>query len=306
MDTVVAIRLAVPAEGASRYGAPVRSAFGWFARVEAACSRFDPASEVCGLLGRVGEPVRVSAVLLESVGVALELAEATGGAFDPAVGHLLEARGFDRHYRTGRTFRSCIDPCARPSYREVELDREAGTITLHRPLLLDLGAVAKGLAVDLAAEQLARLAPGVAVDAGGDCLVRGCTATGRPWRVGIQHPCEPERLLTTVEVPAGAVCTSGGYARRGGGRRQAGHLLDARSGRTAERIISATVVAPTAMAADALSTAALLLGPTGGLRLLEDSGVEGLLVTADLEQVATSGFDALVADAARSQGPVPT
>jgi FAD:protein FMN transferase len=305
MDTVVAIQVAVPAEAAPRYHAAVRSAFDWFARVEAACSRFDPASEVCGLLGRVGEPVRVSAVLLECVAVALELAEATGGAFDPAVGHLLEARGFDRHYRTGLTFRSGIEPCARPSFRDVELDRDAGTITLHRPLLLDLGAIAKGLAVDLAAEQLARLAPGVAVDAGGDCLVRGSTTTGRPWRVGIQHPRESERLLTVVEVPAGAVCTSGGYARRGHGPLHAQHLIDARSGRAVAGIASATVVAPTALAADALATAALLLGPTGGLRLLEASGVEGLLVTADLEPVATSGFGALVVGVARSQGTLP-
>ena len=297
MDSVVAIQLAVPADTAPRYRAAVRSAFGWFARVEAACSRFDPVSEVCGLLRRVGEPVRVSPMLLESVAVALAVAEATGGAFNPAVGHLLEARGFDRHYRTGRTVRSGIDPCARPSFRDVELDREAGTITLHRPLLLDLGAVAKGLAVDLAAEQLATHAPGVAVDAGGDCLVRGSTTAGRPWRVGIQGPRQPGRLLTAVEVPAGAVCTSGLYARHG-------HLLDARSGRSAEGVISATVVAPTAMAADALSAAALLLGPSGGLRLLEASGVEGLLVTADHEQIATSGFGALV-DPVAEFGEVP-
>jgi FAD:protein FMN transferase len=305
MDTVVTVQLAVPAGAAPRYQAAARRAFGWFARVEAACSRFDPASEVCGLLRRVGEPVRASPILFESVAVALELAEATGGAFDPAVGHLLEGRGYNRHYRTGRTARSGIDPSARPSFQDVELDRDTGTIVLRRPVLLDLGAVAKGLAVDLAAEQLARLAPGVVVDAGGDCVVRGATMTGRPWRVGIRHPLQPGRLLTAVELAAGAVCTSGGYARRGRGPLQAGHLIDARSGRAAEGIVSATVVAPTAMAADALSTAALLLGPTDGPRLLQASGVEGLLVTADLEQIATAGFSALVVDAPRSPGPVP-
>ena len=209
------------------------------------------------------------------------------------MGHLLEQRGFNRHYRTGQTARSGIDPRARPSFRDVQLDRDAGTITLRRPVLLDLGAVAKGLAADLAAEQLAAHVPGVAVDAGGDCLVRGSPMAGRPWRVGIRHPRRPERLLTVVKVPAGAVCTCGGYARHG-------HLLDARSGRSADSIISATVVTPTAMAADALSTAALLLRPDGGPRLLEASGVEGLLVTADLELIATGGFGALVADATRS------
>ena len=125
------------------------------------------------LTAQVGIAVPASAILYEAVQFALVVAEESGGAFDPTIGYSMETRGFNREYRTEshhpnrtRTWAS------RPSYRDVRLDPDRRTITLVRPLILDLGAVAKGLAIDMAARELKPFED-YAIDAGGDLLCRG-------------------------------------------------------------------------------------------------------------------------------------
>jgi len=88
-------------------------------------------------------------------------------------------------------------------------------------------------------------------------------------------------LARTLRVTDTAVCTSGDYERRSPGPSAASHILDARTGRPTTDLASVTVVAPTAMAADGLSTAAMVLGRERGLAFLEDQGVGGLLMSPD-------------------------
>ena len=256
----------------------------WFRRVEASCSRFDPASEVCQLAQRVGVPVRVSPVLFEATQFAIAVADASGGAFDPTIGADLEAYGFNVEYRSGAVVSSGVMPDAGASYRDVLLDPEQRTLTLRRPLLLDLGGVAKGLAVDLAARELAPLEH-FAIDAGGDLLLAGHNAADEPWAIGIRHPREDGQLIETLRLTNCAVCTSGDYARR---TTSGHHLLDARTRHSANAVASLTVIAPTAMVADALGTAAFALGPVDGVRFLEQQGVEGFGVTPALERFGTA------------------
>lgn len=329
MDTFVTIKIVgreprVGANGSGPRGemadreAALDRAFDWFRHVEAACSRFDPASELSLVSARVGVAVPASPMLCEAVRFALAVAEASGGAFDPTVGQAMAARGFDRNYVTGR--RLNVSPSLeRVSYRDVHVDIERRTITIERPLLLDLGAVAKGLAIDMAAQEL-RPFENFAIDAGGDLYLSGVNEEGDIWTTGIRHPRRTETLLGTLHVSDKAVCTSGDYARRAAPadgdnpvqreiqRATTGglvgeswsHLMDPRSlegagaGRSsitaAGRTISATVVAPTAMLADALATAAFVLGPVEGVALLEGQQVDGLIVSPDLTQHATQGM----------------
>ena len=279
MDTVISIQVVNEAEE-SVVRPALQRALDWFATVERACSRFDPNSELRQLLARPGEPVQVGPVLFEAVRFALALARLTGGAFDPTVGRLLERHGFNRHYLTGQTIMSdAADPGAR--YQDVRLG--AGrTITLRRPLVLDLGAVAKGLAIDLAACEL-RAIENFCIEAGGDLFASGHNGDGLPWRVGIQDPRDPGALATTLEISDQAVCTSGDYQRRNASGH---HLVDPRTGQSATGLASVSVVAPTAMAADGLATAAFILGLDGGRKLLDQAGVEGVLITAWGELVA--------------------
>jgi thiamine biosynthesis lipoprotein len=158
-------------------------------------------------------------------------------------------------------------------------------------LVLDLGAVAKGLAVDLAARALSGM-KNFAIDAGGDLYFGGHNVDGDPWSVGIRHPRNEHELFATLRVSNMAVCTSGDYERRSpngedGGEEGEHHILNPRTGASPTMVASATVVAPTAMVADALATAAFVLGPTDGLRLLNRHGVDGLLLTPGMEQFMT-------------------
>ena len=267
--------------------AAIARAFGWFRRIEECCSRFEPGSEVSKLASHVGVPIPVSDIVFEAVQFAIAVAEDTAGAFDPTVGADMERRGFNREHRTRVLVRSGIDTIGTVSYRDVQLDSADRTITLRRPLVLDLGAVAKGLAIDMAARELAPFT-NFAIDAGGDLFLAGTRGGGAPWTAGIRHPRRDGELIDVVRVSNRAVCTSGDYERRGDGN--ASHILDARTGRDASALASVTVVAPTALLADALATAAFVLGPVDGIALLERHGVDGLLVTPSLDRHATRDF----------------
>jgi FAD:protein FMN transferase len=280
MDTTVTIHVV---RSAGDVDAAIERAFGWFHEIERRCTRFSQRSELMQLTAQAGVAIPASAILYEAVQFALMLAEESGGAFDPTVGHKMAARGFDREYRTGEIVHVETAPQDDVSFRDVRLDPEARTITLLRPLTLDLGAVAKGLAVDAAARELTPFED-FAIDAGGDLYMGGLNPQGEPWRVGIRHPRREGELIDALRVSNQAVCTSGDYERkRGAGH----HILDPRNGASPHAVASATVVAPGAMLADALATAAFVLGPQAGIALLNRLGVSGLIVTPELERYET-------------------
>lgn len=278
MGTLVTIR--VVRDGAD-VPAVIEDAFGWFHEIEARCTRFHPSSELSQLTARVGEAVPASAILFEAVRFALMVAEETGGAFDPTVGRRMAARGFGGNHGSAAQGDDA-------SYRDVQIDPQRRTITLRRPLTLDLGAVAKGLAVDAAARALAPFRD-FAIDAGGDLYLGGSNERGEPWRVGIRHPRSPDALIASLRVSDQAVCTSGDYERPAAAPGEH-HILDPRTGASPRSVASATVLAPDAMLADALATASFVLGPRAGIRLLHRVGVDGLIVTPALKRYRTRGL----------------
>jgi thiamine biosynthesis lipoprotein len=271
MGTVVSIEVDAP-------DAAVMRAFEWFRQVEAVCSRFDPASELRRL--PVGKSTRASPILFEAVSFALKVAEETRGAFDPTLGSRMAARGYNRHYVT----RTAADAPGTDdaSFRDVLVDARECTIVLKRPLTLDLGAVAKGLAVDAAARELQTFQD-FCIDAGGDIYCGGRNLKGEPWVVGIRHPRHRDELVDRVQLSDCAVCTSGDYER-------GPHILDPRENAAAPRVASATVIAPNAMLADAMATAVFVLGPEEGIALLDRLGLRGLLITPTLEQHRSKNF----------------
>jgi thiamine biosynthesis lipoprotein len=262
MGTIVTIHVVRDADDA---GCAITRAFDWFREIEARCTKFDAESELMQVCARTGVAMRVSPIVFEAVRFALAVADDTRGAFDPA------------SVDAGR-----VSPAGHATYRDIDLDPVRQTLMLRRPLTIDLGAVAKGLAVDAAARELQPFRD-FAIDAGGDLYLGGRNPDGAPWSVGIRHPREEGRVLDTFRVSDAAVCTSGDYERPG-------HIVDPRPGAPAGAVASVTVVAPGAMLADALGTAAFVLGPSDGLRLFERHGVQGLMVTTSLERFETPGL----------------
>ncbi len=266
MGTAVTVRV-VCAEGSLPGDAEFGRALGWFREVERCCSRFDPESDLQRLCRQAGTAVTVPPLLLRAIHFATEVAARSQGALDPTVGGALHRAGYDRHHATGDVVPVIDGP---GTWRDIHCDLDAGTVTLERPMQLDLGAVAKGLAVDLAAAALDAW-PNLMIDAGGDVLVRGTNPDGVPWRVGVRDPHRPDRLATTLPLTDVAACTSGTYER-------GTHLVDPRLGTAPTGLSSVTVLAPSAMVADATSTAAFVLGVRDGAAFLEREGLRALLI----------------------------
>jgi thiamine biosynthesis lipoprotein len=289
MDTIVTFQVvghdADDRKRRERNAAVARAA-GWFHAINDSCTRFDPASELCRLSQTFGAPVPVSALLFQAVQFALAVAAGSGGAFDPTIGLQLETRGFDREFRSGHATRTDLQRDDTVNFRDVVADAAAQTITLLRPLLLDLGAVVKGLAVDMAARELQPL-ENFSINAGGDLYLGGHNEAGNPWSVGIRHPRQQDESIEILQVSDVAVCTSGDYARRSPAGDDGHHIVNPHTGSSPTQLASATVVACSAMLADALGTAAFVLGPVEGLALLQCHGVEGLLITPALERFTT-------------------
>ncbi len=289
MGTVFAVQLSDPRgiRTAPLLELHARDALALAPDVERVCSRFDVSSELSLLCATVNTPIAASPLLFELVALALAVSESSEGAFDPTVGRAMAAAGFDRAWDSGEP-RPLPAPTT-ATWRDVHLDREAHTITLHAPLTLDLGAIAKGFAVDLITTAIDR-ALSCSIHAGGDVRCRGAHPETRAWRVGIRDPFHSDALIATAHILEGAVCTSGGYERptSSGGH----HLLDPRTGQVARGYASVSVAAPTAVIADGLATAAFILGPSLAPHWLDSHGVDALLVSEDhrVEIVAGAGI----------------
>lgn len=202
----------------------------------------------------------------------LAVAEATGSAFDPAIGKLADAWGFGP-----------VPIACPPSAAEIETARATsgwsrlsfapGGAHLRQPggIALDLSGIAKGHAVDVIADLLrdAGILHAL-VEIGGELVGRGIRPDGDPWWVDLESP--PGLTLPPLRIAlhGQAVATSGDH-RRGA------HTLDPRTGRPVKGVVSVSVIQQTALDADAWATALTVLGPDG-LGLADDHGVAARLV----------------------------
>lgn len=286
MDTLVDIQV-VSRKSKEEQEAKINRAFEVFQKVELACSRFTSNSELMKACQIVGDPVEVSPLLFEPLFMAVEVAKLTDGLFDPTVGKMMEVNGFNRHYLTGDYMESPFSDSV--TYQDIVLDPQSRTLLLRKPLVIDLGAVAKGFAIDLAVNELKEF-EGFMVNAGGDLFAGGVDEKGDPWKVGIQHPKQKGKLIETIEISNEAVCTSGSYERRKPNRQDLHHLVNPKTKRSPNEWISCSVIAPFAMMADAFSTAAFLLGVKEGKSLLEQLDLKGLFITSELQMDRIGGI----------------
>jgi FAD:protein FMN transferase len=288
MGTVVTLTVVSPDGAEAR--AWIHDAFAEMERLERVLSRHRDDSAL-GRLNREGRLPRPPLELVEVLRHAQELARRSDGAFDVTVLPLLAL--WERSVaEAGRppADRDIGAALARVDHRAVRLTGE--TIAFERPgMAITLDGIAKGYIVDRTLDRLvARGAERVLVDAGGDMATGGAGIDDESWTVGLQDP-HADRLLGLVRLGGDCVATSGDYMRTFTDDRRNHHILDPRTGRSPEETSSVSVISGTAMAADALSTTLLVLGPARGLELLEEiSGAEGMIVTKQGAQVRSSGL----------------
>ncbi len=265
---------------------------GLFATWEAALSRFRPESELSRLNASAGRPFAASPLLLDVVDAALRAARATDGVFDPALEPALRALGYDRTFAAVERDGPAPATLVRGgSWRAIALDREAGIILLPAGAALDLGGIAKGMAVDAAVTELARRGVASAVvEAGGDVAVRGLPPGEVAWPIAV----EVRRGVRDVAIASGALATSG-IARRSWrrGGREIHHLVDPRTGDSARSALwSVTAAARSCAEAEVAAKAAFVLGERDGKRFLLRIGVSALLVRRDGREALVGGWAA--------------
>jgi thiamine biosynthesis lipoprotein len=216
-----------------------------------------------------GGPVEVESQLFALLQLALKLHAETNGAYDITAGPLSKAWGFFQRQGTVPEQATIDEALSRVGSEKIVLDAAQQTINFAQSgVELNLGSIGKGYALDRAAAVLLEQGVGDFLLHGGQSsiLAQGSRATGdladQGWRISIGDPLRPGKTLLEFPLVNGAVGTSGTQFQffREAGKRY-GHILDPRSGWPAEKVISATVVAPTAALADALSTAFFILGP---------------------------------------------
>lgn len=216
------------------------------------------------------EPIEVEPRLFALLQKAVEIFKETGGAYDVTAGPLSHVWGFTR--RAGRLpdDSELAAALARVGSQLLELDAVAGTIHFAAAQVeINLGSIGKGYALDRCAETLTAAGVHDYLLHGGNSSVlargtRGAETAQGGWLVGLRDPLRPKRRLGQLRLKDRALATSGSavqfFVHEG---RHYGHILDPRTGRPAEGVLSASVLAPSAAEADALSTAFYVLGPEG-------------------------------------------
>lgn len=282
MGTTLEITVYRPTSDRDQAAVDLEVAYQEILAVDQRFSLYRADSELVRLNAQSGQGnVAVSDEMLRILSASNYYSALSQSAFDIAIQPLVDLWGFyDVAEATVPSPDALAGVLSRVGRQHVSVDAVAGEVALTGGAGLDLGGIAKGYAVDLATAALrARGVPAALVNLGGNTGVLGLAPGDRPWVIGIRDP-RNDRLISQVRLTQGAVSTSGDYDRyfEVEGKRYS-HLLDPRTGRPVDGIYSLTVIAPTAMAADALSTAAFVLGAEEGMSLLSGCDrVEGLLI----------------------------
>jgi thiamine biosynthesis lipoprotein len=272
----------------------INAAFAELVRIDQLMSEWKPDSPISRVNTAAGiHPVEVPAELREMLERARHYSEISDGAFD------ITWRGMGRIWKFDDSFRpptpAAVDAARRNvDYRAVQID--GNRIFLPKSTMsIGLGGIAKGYAVDRAAEVIARAGfANSLVDGGGDVRVSGARA-GAPWRLGIQHPRKPRgELLGAVSPVNQALLTSGDYERfREVDGVRYHHIIDVRTGWPARAATSVTVLSDSAEKGVVLAKVIFILGPEKGLALARAEKVEALLIDPAGRAHATPGFPPL-------------
>jgi thiamine biosynthesis lipoprotein len=255
--------------------------------LEQCWSRFRENSELSLLNARAGRgPIEVSPDLHLLVTRMREAWDLSEGLFDPTVLSAMTSHGYDADFAivSARSAATAIDVIPAPGMSGVVID--AGSVSLPAGVGLDPGAIGKGLAADVIAEELAATgARAVLVNLGGDLSVTG--TLDEPWAFGIEDERRPvdaaDRTLRVLEFPAGTdrigVATSTTLKRRWAqGRRH--HVIDPRTGTMGTSdLVQVTVIATEAWQAEVLATTALLLPADDATAWIAERGHSAVLLT---------------------------
>ena len=277
-------------------------------RIDSLMSHYKPESQLSQINQYANErPVQVDKELFDLIRLSTHYSQITEGAFDityASVGYLYN---YPQHiHPTEAQIRQALPAV---NWRNMLLDEEHHTVRFEHPgMRIDLGGIGKGYAVDRGIDVLkARGIARALVTAGGDSRIIG-DRMGRPWLVAIRHPDNPSKVVTRIPLSDSAVSTSGDYERyfdEDGVRYH--HIIDPRTGHSASKVRSATILAPTATQTDGMSKTAFVLGAEKALEIINRMPeYDAVFVLPDGRVLYSNGLRPPASRPADAPPPAPT
>lgn len=287
LGTNVSLTLAHTEEAAANRAAA--AAFAELERVEQSLSVYRPDSTL-GRLNATGSLAEMDEHLRAVLSASLAMSRRTGGAFDVTVQPLWELHSRAAREKRAPTAAELADVAGRIDWRSVRIDRDA--VRFDKPgMAITFNGIGQGYATDRATQVLREQGIKHALIDIGELAPLGQKSPGQPWQAGIQHPREDDAYIAVAKLDGRCLATSGDYATTFGSATRDHHIFDPATGHSPTELASVSVVAPTAMEADALSTSLFVLGLERGKALVERSkNVDALFVTKDGRVVKTEGF----------------
>jgi FAD:protein FMN transferase len=264
--------------------------FSEFNRIEQLMSPYIAESEISQINNKaVDQAVRVSPELFNLLKTSIKFSKISDGAFDISFASIGYQYDYRKHIQPDERHIKQALPSV--NYRNIKLVNNTVRFT-HPGMRIDLGGIAKGYSVDRAIELLQNcgITSGI-VTAGGDSRIMG-DKNGRPWIIGIQHPRNKDAYALRIPLSNTAISTSGDYERYFlTNEERIHHIINPRTGRSAKKSWSASVIGPDATTTDALSTTLFVLGAEKGIQLIEKmQNLDAIIIDASGKVHYSSGL----------------
>jgi thiamine biosynthesis lipoprotein len=284
MSTTVEFNILLPpSEPSALAHQAINNAINEIERITAVFSEWEPTSRISEINNKAGKhAVNVEPEVFRLISEALYISELSQGKFD--ITFKSAGKLWDFRQQLIPDSDALLNAVSAINYKNVELNESKQTIYLkNEQTQIGLGGIAKGYAIDRAAQVIRKAGFEVFyINAGGD-LYASSGSQSKRWKVGVQDPDDSNELIALIPIANAAVATSGDYERyfeKDGIRYH--HIIDPATGQPARLARSVTIISARAYLADALATAVFVLGPKNGMALIEElEGVEAIIVGAD-------------------------
>ncbi len=265
--------------------AALDAAFAELERVESVMSIYRPGSQI-SRLNRDGVIAGPDPYFVQVLQHAAQVSERSGGAFDITVQPLwpLCASGEIPDFAALHAALQSVD------WRGVKIADDC--VSLRTPgMAITLNGIAQGFAADAAMRVVRAHGVQHALIDTGEMSAAGRNLEGAVWRIGIQHPRDRDAFAALASLDNRCLATSGDYETKFSEDFSRNHIFDPHTGESPGELASVSVLAPTGMSADALSTTLFVLGVQDGMELLHQyPGTDALMILKDGRRFATSGF----------------
>lgn len=291
------VTITVVTRSAAEGDAAIDAGMAELRRLDEMMSLYKDTSEITRVNLAAGKhPVKVSPEMIEVVEDAAEVSKLSNGVFDLTIGPLVVL--WQMRLKEGKVPTDAEIAGIKPlvNYKNIVVDKKGSTIYLKKTgMIMDFGGM-KGYTADRVAGIFKKRGITNAVIAvAGDIWILGRRDDGKPWRIGVQHPREHDKVLAVLDLSDKYVSTSGDYERFViKEKKRYHHIIDPRTGKPSKGVISATLVGDKGALIDPLTKVPFILGPEEGLKIVRKLGAEAIVVDDQGKVYATDGIKSLL------------